>query len=116
MYKYLIGASLLFLFFRSKATNGNSGDNGKLKVLRINQLLRSDAEGSGAYGASRGGRQHNGIDIIAPVGIDVIAPMDGTITRHSKPYANDNRYQGVELQSGNIKIKIFYCTRSKSVV
>lgn len=68
-------------------------------VRPVNGGIRGcDAYGCGDFGASRGNRTHQGVDLVSPVGDRVNAPCDGTIVRHSRPYANDNRYDGVLLR------------------
>lgn len=39
----------------------------------------TDSWGSGVFGASRGGRQHAGLDFVAVVGDDVVAPFTGSV-------------------------------------
>ncbi|MDY6994789.1 MAG: M23 family metallopeptidase [Pseudomonadota bacterium] len=76
------------------------------------KIRGTDCQGSGAYGASRGNRTHEGIDIVAKVGAQVCSPIDGTLTRKAYPYAKDLKYTGVLLTgTGKHKgytIKIFY--------
>lgn len=48
-----------------------------------------DAFGSGAYGASRGSRSHNGVDFQVPVGSKVLAPVSGTVTKLGFPYKQE---------------------------
>ena len=44
-------------------------------------FLRNDSYGKGYFGASRnGGRRHQGIDILAPVGAMVLAPKSGRVS------------------------------------
>lgn len=105
-----LGVLLVAAIAKANSSTGNNNSTGqKWQILRAANVLRSDAEGSGAYNASRGGRKHNGIDLVASVGVDVVAPFDGVVSRHSVPYANDTRYKGIELTSGLMKLKIFYC-------
>jgi len=51
-------------------------------------LRGSDANGSGYYGAGRGGRTHQGIDLVVPTSktITLYAPISGKITRGA-PYS-----------------------------
>jgi len=77
--------------------------------------IRMDTAGSGKYGARRGKRWHKGVDYIAIPGEEVIAPISGRITRIAKPYANTD-FSGIELQSANMTIKMFYFEPFLSVV
>lgn len=73
---------------------------------------RTDAWGSGQYGAGRGGRTHHGLDIIARPTEAIRSPIDGNVTREVHPYANDPRFRGLEIRgTGNwegYEVKLFY--------
>lgn len=45
-----------------------------------------DTYGSGAFGAPRGGRTHNGIDIACYKGSQVLSQCDGVVTKIGYPY------------------------------
>jgi murein DD-endopeptidase MepM/ murein hydrolase activator NlpD len=75
-----------------------------------------DAHGSGAFGASRGGRVHKGVDYVSSAGQSVIAPIDGVVGA-TAPYATPSAKQapinaGVKV-SGTIngltvEVRLFY--------
>lgn len=74
-------------------------------------LRRLDCWGSGAFGASRGGGSHGGIDLAVDPGGVIIAPTSGEVIREARPYANDSRYSGVLFRgSDGVEFKIFYLT------
>jgi murein DD-endopeptidase MepM/ murein hydrolase activator NlpD len=52
-------------------------------------LQRNDSQGRGAYGASRTGHRHHGIDFAAPAGSPVYSPIDGTVDSIGWAYQND---------------------------
>lgn len=60
-----------------------------------------DAYGSGAFGASRDGgrRRHNGLDLVAPVGAPIRAPISGIVTRVGQAYSGDAELQFIEITS-----------------
>jgi len=63
--------------------------NGKQPLLRtLSPQLRVDTRGSGAFGAGRGGRAHNGIDLLVNEGETIHAPFDMYIERYSKASSN----------------------------
>ena len=81
-------------------------------------LRGTDCHGSGAYGASRGSRKHNGIDItendgylIAP-NASVIAYEAGKVAYLGWPYGpNDDKegkYRLVEVTCGGYRLRYFY--------
>ena len=92
--------------------NRASKNQAKLRNPISNGTVRgTDKWGSGHYGAKRGTRLHNGIDIVADYGSDVVSPIDGTVTRISYPYSNDLAYKGIFIKGSgaysNFEIKIF---------
>jgi murein DD-endopeptidase MepM/ murein hydrolase activator NlpD len=91
--------SLLYLMTTSKAL---------AKVTKTNKIRGCDPKGCGYFGASRGDRDHAGIDIITFTGESIFSPITGKVTRHPIPYANDNRYNGIEIVNSQYKIKMFY--------
>ena len=49
----------------------------------------ADKWGEGSFGAPRAGRLHEGLDLVAPPGEVIIAPVCGFISRLSRPYGDD---------------------------
>ncbi|WP_051269590.1 M23 family metallopeptidase [Flavobacterium suncheonense] len=66
--------------------------------------------GCGSYGATRGNRTHNGLDIKAIPGQQIISPISGTVTRFPYPYGDDLRWTGIEIKNSDYHVKIFYLT------
>ena len=73
---------------------------------------QTDARGSGQFGASRRGRLHQGLDIVAIAGEDVFSPIDGDLVRETVPYPQDLRYRGVLIRGTDtwlgVEVKLFY--------
>jgi hypothetical protein len=70
-----------------------------------------DKWGGGFFGASRDGgkRKHEGADFISETGQQVVMPLDGTIVRVARPYADDNRYSGCLIRTPEYpEVKMFY--------
>ena len=72
----------------------------------------SDRWGSGQFGAGRGSRQHQGLDLLADPGEAVFSPIAGTIRREALPYAGDARYRGIVITGdgewNGYEVKLFY--------
>lgn len=85
-------------------TLSNPINNGSRRV--------SDTWGSGAFGAPRGTRQHNGVDISASLGETVLSPIDAKLVRVAYPYVTDLSLTGVLLEGvgrhAGFTVKIFY--------
>lgn len=74
-----------------------------------------DGHGSGQYGAPRGTRRHQGLDIVAKPLEFIYAPISGRLTRDAFPYKNDPTYRGAVITGTGewegYEIKIFYMVR-----
>jgi murein DD-endopeptidase MepM/ murein hydrolase activator NlpD len=70
--------------------------------------LREDAAGSGRFGAPRGRRSHQGLDILVKEGDPIYAPFTGRFIRRAQPYETDSRYSGIVLHADGYELKIFY--------
>ena len=84
-------------------------------VVQHNQKMRNDTRGEGHFGASRGRRTHNGLDIIVVPGSAVYCPIEGYMKRVAFPYGTGRRnkkwlgcaIEGTGLYRG-YEVKIFY--------
>ncbi len=56
-----------------------------------------DAYGSGHFGASRGGRGHEGVDYVAEAGQQVVAPIAGFVTKVGYAYRDSFDYRYIEI-------------------
>ena len=76
----------------------------------------SDDWGSGAYKASRGHRDHNGIDYVASPGSLLRSPISGTVSKLGYPYASDLSMRYIEVtDSLQKKHRFFYVLPGKVV-
>jgi murein DD-endopeptidase MepM/ murein hydrolase activator NlpD len=77
-----------------------------------NATIRNDGQGKGHFGASRGSRVHNGLDLLVKENQVIMSPIDGYVKRMAFPYDDDHRWQGVEIigsgQHAQYAVKIFY--------
>lgn len=67
-----------------------------------------DKWGSGAYGASRGGRDHNGVDLAVQPDTEIKATFAGTVTKLGFPYGDDLNYRYVQISKDSYDYRIFY--------
>lgn len=77
-------------------------------VFNQDGIRGCDGFGCGAFGAKRGDRIHQGVDIPTSKGETVYSPISGTVTRFPFPYGDDARYTGIEIKNGTYTVKIFY--------
>jgi hypothetical protein len=68
-----------------------------------------DDFGSGAFGASRGNRQHNGTDYLASDGQKIFALRVGVVSKIGYCYNDDLSFRYVEVSTGDLcKERYFY--------
>ncbi|MEM1123823.1 MAG: M23 family metallopeptidase [Bacteroidota bacterium] len=74
--------------------------------------MRNDPLGEGHFGASRGIRTHNGVDLVTFEGQKIFSPIDGVVVRYANPYPDDSRWKGILIQGNGFfadtTVKIFY--------
>ena len=93
--------------------------------MLIRPKVRRDLMGSGEYGAPRGSRKHHGIDYCVAFGNEVVAHVDGVVTKIGYPYAQnfDNKkntlkaaLRYVEItDSKQLKHRFFYLSPSVAI-
>lgn len=77
--------------------------------------IRSDSEGDGRYGASRGSRRHNGVDFECDKGQDILAPHDMVIVRESFPKAG-SPMTGIAWKNGKSTGRLWYFRPTASLI
>ena len=110
-----VGTLIGILLFSKKSNASNMENNRNIHLPTSNFQMRGcDPKGCGHYGASRGSRKHNGIDVVVKKGQNIYSPITGYISRYPFPYASDLSYKGIEIigegEHKGYKVKIFYCS------
>lgn len=84
-------------------------------IVRPYQRMRNDTQGDGHFGASRGRRRHNGLDIEVMPGSAVYCPIEGMMKRVAYPYGSGRRnkqWMGCAIEGTGLyrgyEVKIFY--------
>lgn len=70
--------------------------------------IRNDNRGLGHHGAPRGNRTHDGVDLVATKGQDILMPVDGIMIRESLPYSDDLKWRGAHIYNPRIEVKMWY--------
>lgn len=90
-----------------------------INPVKNGKIRKPDKWGQGHFGASRGKRSHNGLDIEAKAKQEIVAPIDGKVIRKAYPYASDMRYTGLLIEGTgkyiDYTVKIFYIDPSAGV-
>lgn len=71
-------------------------------------MRKCDDQGCGHFGASRGSRLHNGIDLACNPGTAICSPINGKVTKIGYPYANDLSIRYVQVTSNGYDYRVFY--------
>jgi murein DD-endopeptidase MepM/ murein hydrolase activator NlpD len=79
------------------------------------EIRKCDAHGCGHYGASRGARKHNGVDLLTPSGAGIQSPIYGTVTKLGYTYGDDLSFRYVQISNGGYDIRLFYVDPGVSV-
>jgi len=66
-------------------------------IRSISPVRHADEYGSGLFGASRGKRDHNGIDYCVYPGSIILSPVTGRVTKLGYPYSSDLSYRYVQI-------------------
>ena len=74
------------------------------------KIREQDSWGNGHYGASRGGRTHNGVDLVCEPDDPFLSPLTGLVTKVGYPYADpERRYiRYVQITSNGHSFRFFY--------
>ena len=74
------------------------------------KIRDQDAWGNGHYGATRGTRTHNGVDLVCVPDEPFLSPLTGLVTKVGYPYGDpERRYiRYVEITSKGHKFRFFY--------
>ena len=72
------------------------------------QIRKCDKWGCGHFGASRGDRKHNGVDLVWTPGDRAFCLMCGIVTKLGYPYADDLSFRYVEITEDGNRWRYFY--------
>ena len=78
-----------------------------MNLFAMNYRL-CDGRGCGHFGASRGTRKHNGVDMACRPGTPVGSPVKGQVTKLGYPYKGDMRTRYVQIVAEKYRYRLFY--------
>lgn len=82
------------------------------EIVREQRSRGTDAFGQGHFGAARGGRLHQGLDIETAPGEEIMSPVDGEVIREALPYHDDPAFRGLVIRGvgawAGYEVRIFY--------
>lgn len=73
------------------------------------KIREKDDFGKGHFGASRGLRKHNGVDLLIAPNEIISSPIDGVITKFGYPYRGNFKYRYIEItHKSGFRVRIHY--------
>ena len=92
-------------------------------IIVPNPVFRNDPAGSGHFGAKRGTRDHQGLDILVSKGEVIYSPICGKVSR-AYPYLKDGSvdkdWTGIKIEGEHefegITIKMFYVAPNEDLI
>lgn len=82
----------------------------------IRPTIRVDQAGDGHFGASRGERSHDGIDLVCRPDQIIRSPISGEITRVVYSYRDDLSFQGIEIKNKICIVHLLYVKPFESFI
>jgi murein DD-endopeptidase MepM/ murein hydrolase activator NlpD len=77
---------------------------------------RSDLWGGGHFGANRGGKKHDGLDLIVDPGQAIFSMIDGTVEKYEQCYLTDPRWKGIQIANNQLRVELWYMDASNTVM
>lgn len=81
-------------------------------AMRLTEMVirGCDSQGCGHFGASRGTRKHNGIDLVCIPGTKVQSLVTGRVSKIGYPYAGHDKrkIRYVQVTCGDYDFRVFY--------
>jgi len=76
---------------------------------------RADEWGSGHFGARRGSKKHDGLDLIVTPGQPIFSMIDGTVEKYEQCYLHDTRWKGVQIANAQLRVELWYMDPTNTV-
>ena len=78
-------------------------------------VVRDDEWGSGRFGANRGRKQHDGLDLIITPGQPTFSMITGNVEKYEQCYTKDTRWTGVQIGNQLIRVELWYMNARNTV-
>ena len=80
-----------------------------MKLGELN-IRGCDRQGCGHFGAARGTRKHNGVDLVCEPGDEIQSPANGIVTKIGYPYGGKDKLhiRYVQVTCGEYDFRVFY--------
>ena len=71
-------------------------------------VVRNDGWGQGRFGANRGGKQHDGTDLVVIPGQPIFSMIDGIVEKYEQPYLRDPKWRGIQIANNQLRVELWY--------
>jgi hypothetical protein len=79
-------------------------------------VVRNDGWGRGGFGANRGRKQHDGLDLVVTPGQPIFSMIDGTVEKYEQCYLSDTRWTGIQIANTQLRVELWYMKPTKTEV
>jgi hypothetical protein len=77
--------------------------------------IRDDEWGQGYFGAKRGSKQHNGVDLVVSPGQPILSMIDGVVEKYEQCYTSDPKWTGIQIANTLVRVEIWYMNARNTV-
>jgi hypothetical protein len=78
-------------------------------------IIRDDEWGQGYFGAKRGSKQHNGVDLVVSPGQPICSMIDGVVEKYEQCYTADPRWTGIQIANTQVRVELWYMNARNTV-
>jgi hypothetical protein len=77
--------------------------------------MREDDWGKGHFGARRGSKYHDGLDLIVTPGQPIFSMIDGLVEKYEQCYSKDPRWRGIQIANAMLRVELWYMEAQNTV-
>jgi hypothetical protein len=77
--------------------------------------IRDDEWGQGYFGAKRGSKQHNGVDLVVSPGQPIYSMIDGIVEKYEQCYTSDPKWSGIQIANAQVRVELWYMNARNTV-
>jgi murein DD-endopeptidase MepM/ murein hydrolase activator NlpD len=70
--------------------------------------VRSDEWGNGQFGARRGTKKHDGVDLVVTPGQPIYSMISGIVEKYEQCYLYESRWRGVQIANTQLRVELWY--------
>jgi hypothetical protein len=71
-------------------------------------VVRNDKWGDGTFGAKRGSKVHDGLDLVVVPGQPIFSMIDGAVEKYEQCYLSDAKWTGIQIANTQVRVELWY--------